>query len=792
MSYNNKVSYSLIIDDEVAGPLASLRGWSRVREHVLERAGRELGLDELAHLAETGWSDQLARLLAETQRVAVGDAPSDVRHTMRDLAAMLGEAQRDASLVWVSDGLSPELHDTLGLEFDPSQARDPEGTPTGGQWTGAMPSSVGDLKEVKSLGGSTGAKLFQDAAGKRWVVKGGASQSHAESEGKANQLYRKLGVRAPRSKMISGKLVTEFVTGTQLSQLTGEKRSVAFAKLRESFVVDALLGNWDVTGAALDNIVVDDKGQPWRIDNGGALEYRAQGGLKGAKWNEHVSEIDTMRAPGFPAGQVFAGITTQEIGDQVVALTKRLEAHPDALGTDPMLKARLETLQKKYAPHPDVKGDHPSLDAVLKSEATVTGNFMGATIGKKVTNLKAAAKMNDAHAKKIALMNDHGDDDTMWLPHTLDKAAVNALKKTWPNKSVKIVKASEFLHDKLDKYGVANVASLWHKSFDIPSTLPSGVAKAQTAKPYKPPKGLLGQAGKGKGVPQIEPPDEPVNLVSVSDHYSATYVNDPVFKRAALASSMKFKATQGNLSQIKDDIAKWEKSLSKDEKISVGHWGGSSYTVHEGELAKHAGDLAANHVNEIKAAETFRSALDKAPSFRGVVNRGMSFPTGTHAWELLTSPGNIVDFNISQSASRGLKGFGTNVLLRVATVSGKPVENLTGHISELEVVLQSGTSYRIAAVMHNVYTGQGHRTVIDLEELPKEYYRGPGKVEKIKRETYGFTPRTPTEEDIERKKKLGLSLSSAREDRFVEHDPMNAITVRAPLPHEILDDPRSL
>lgn len=51
-------------------------------------------------------------------------------------------------------------------------------------------------------------------------------------------------------------------------------------RLAEGADVDAMLGNWDVIGMAADNILVDKDGKPWRIDNGGSLSFRAQGGKK--------------------------------------------------------------------------------------------------------------------------------------------------------------------------------------------------------------------------------------------------------------------------------------------------------------------------------------------------------------------------------------------------------------------------------------------------------------------------------------------------------------------------------
>jgi len=65
-------------------------------------------------------------------------------------------------------------------------------------------------------------------------------------------------------------------------------------KLKENFVADAILGNWDVVGLSKDNVMLGKDGKTYRIDNGGSLRYRAQGGLK-KDWGVTPTEIFTMR-----------------------------------------------------------------------------------------------------------------------------------------------------------------------------------------------------------------------------------------------------------------------------------------------------------------------------------------------------------------------------------------------------------------------------------------------------------------------------------------------------------------
>ena len=77
-----------------------------------------------------------------------------------------------------------------------------------------------------------------------------------------------------------------------------------FGKMMSSGVyVDIFLANWDVIGTGSGN-VIHDKGTATRIDPGGSLTYRAQGGRKGSKFNPNAGELKTMLGPK-GAGQVF-------------------------------------------------------------------------------------------------------------------------------------------------------------------------------------------------------------------------------------------------------------------------------------------------------------------------------------------------------------------------------------------------------------------------------------------------------------------------------------------------------
>lgn len=203
-----------------------------------------------------------------------------------------------------------------------------------------FPDSVINMDVIKQLGGSTGAVLVEDSeTGLKFVVKGGASEEHAQEEFAADRAYEALGIAVPEGKLYDTydglKKVTKYIEGKSLGEFlkgnpTDKQRLSISKQIRDGFVADALLGNWDVIGLNYDNILVDKDGKVWRIDNGGSLRFRAQGAKKHpAHFGEAVTEIDSLRNPNInpQTAAYFGGVTEGEIAEQV----KQVVAKKDAL-----------------------------------------------------------------------------------------------------------------------------------------------------------------------------------------------------------------------------------------------------------------------------------------------------------------------------------------------------------------------------------------------------------------------------------------------------------------------------
>lgn len=217
-----------------------------------------------------------------------------------------------------------------------------------------------DLTMVKKLSGSTGAWLGKRADGTQWVVKK-FSADHAKNEVMADDIYRALGVPVPDSAVVNGAKVSKFLpdakTLGELEKVSPNADESAFIKhvhdeLRQHFVADALLGNWDVIGLDKDNVLVKNADDAvYRIDNGGALKYRAKGELKGDAFGPMVTELQSMRDPKANpvAASVFDKLTDKEIQQQIQNVVAKEPEILKAAAGDPkvqeILAQRLDYLK---------------------------------------------------------------------------------------------------------------------------------------------------------------------------------------------------------------------------------------------------------------------------------------------------------------------------------------------------------------------------------------------------------------------------------------------------------------
>lgn len=186
------------------------------------------------------------------------------------------------------------------------------------------------------IGGSTGAKLLTDGMGRKFVMKqtnsntegdGRITEGHLRNEAATDAIYRAAGIKVPDCKVynVDGKPVklASFVPnatplGEWMRTASAEQKKAVQKKLARGFLVDAVLANWDVAGQGLDNILIDESGEPWRVDNGSGMGYRARGVAKKPEEWEKSSFPDEWRTLRDKNGDVFGGLTAHDIFSQDV------------------------------------------------------------------------------------------------------------------------------------------------------------------------------------------------------------------------------------------------------------------------------------------------------------------------------------------------------------------------------------------------------------------------------------------------------------------------------------------
>ena len=212
-----------------------------------------------------------------------------------------------------------------------------------------------NLKDPVNMGGTTGTKKYKNSRKKHlyWIVKrsekGLGGWAQVQSEAIANEIYRVCGIPVPAQKLYPDEkaLVLQQIFGRLLYECFPNQEENIRLRLGEGFVVDALLANWDVIGLKKDNIMVDNNGNgvPFRIDNGGSLTFRAQGGRK--EFGPEVKELETMRNPKINpnAAKYFGHLTDEYLKGQI---QKTIKPNYDAILSKtsdelkPVMKARMD------------------------------------------------------------------------------------------------------------------------------------------------------------------------------------------------------------------------------------------------------------------------------------------------------------------------------------------------------------------------------------------------------------------------------------------------------------------
>jgi hypothetical protein len=170
--------------------------------------------------------------------------------------------------------------------------------------------------------GSNAGGKFKDADGVEWYCKFPGDEDTAKAEVLAAKLYAATGTEGQDAKLVSkdGKLG---IASRWVNVKKGSAAELAKSKgAHAGFAVDAWLANWDVVGLELDNLQLDEKGHAVRVDAGGSLMYRAQGGKKA--FGDNVTELDSLRDAKInpQSAAVFSNMTDADITASVARVAK--------------------------------------------------------------------------------------------------------------------------------------------------------------------------------------------------------------------------------------------------------------------------------------------------------------------------------------------------------------------------------------------------------------------------------------------------------------------------------------
>lgn len=163
--------------------------------------------------------------------------------------------------------------------------------------------------------------------GKSFYLKTETDTNKLKTEILADAIYKELGIRVPNKQLViyEGKnwIASEEIPDAEPCQLaTLEERR---EQLSKGFAVDALLANYDVFGLITNANILISEGQLYRVDSGGAFNYR---GRHGEKPYSPIAcpEVDSMRDSAYVTGKVYNEVSNEEISLQVQELIQKLPA----------------------------------------------------------------------------------------------------------------------------------------------------------------------------------------------------------------------------------------------------------------------------------------------------------------------------------------------------------------------------------------------------------------------------------------------------------------------------------
>ena len=312
----------------------------------------KMNVQKLEQVAATGDAETLdllvaqigAKLLAPAKKEALQAAAVDLKSQMGPSKPAKSESTHEPESP--SSAPQPVMTDLAhALQSIAAKKATQEGSAGAASPAGTLTNSHDPVEkdwdavlvQVSGPKGSNQGGLFKDQqTDALHYVKWSGSDVKPKVEVLAGELYALAGVPVPGVRVIDYQgqtaVMSDWIEGAKPMTIVDMKYH---PDVRENFVVDAWLANWDVIGLGADNIVLGPDGKAYRIDAGGSLLFRAQGK---PKWfppfvEEHKTLLDKGKNPN--SAQVFQGLTKEELltgAEKVASVTdSQIDAAVDAL-----------------------------------------------------------------------------------------------------------------------------------------------------------------------------------------------------------------------------------------------------------------------------------------------------------------------------------------------------------------------------------------------------------------------------------------------------------------------------
>lgn len=154
------------------------------------------------------------------------------------------------------------------------------------------------VKYGEQQGSNRGGFYYhKDNPAERYYIKIPSNPEVARNEVLASKLYQIAGVDCPELQFIDvggdTGIASRIMDGVGKLDIEAFKKGLV-SGVGDGFAVDAWLGDWDVVGLGFDNLLQQGN-RAIRIDVGGSLRFRAQGGMKGSAFGREVTELQSMR-----------------------------------------------------------------------------------------------------------------------------------------------------------------------------------------------------------------------------------------------------------------------------------------------------------------------------------------------------------------------------------------------------------------------------------------------------------------------------------------------------------------